>query len=376
MEEAVHELLDIKRKLIYEIDFKNRMLEESESMCKEFSTDLYKVKDEKDELLQLINVKDQMVEEMSDRCSELSRDLDKVMDEKNELQQLISLKNQMLENMRKRFNELSIALNRVVDEKDKLSQEMRTMKCSTYNQSLRLCEENEKLKYEVQRLRKELEEQAKDWNGHEDQINLQTHYVTFAKEKLKRELETIEEKTDEVDYWEQQYQLLTFIQRKSNDELQEVRKALFDALGHNRGTIGIRRMGLLDEKPFREACSQKFPNVELDVKSVELCSFWQEQIESDWYPFKITSTNGNFHARKIDEEDEKLRTLKHEWGDKLYETVTRALLEMTEYNASGRYPVPELWNFKEDRKASLKEVIAHILKQLKTQKGKKKQRRQ
>jgi hypothetical protein len=44
------------------------------------------------------------------------------------------------------------------------------------------------------------------------------------------------------------------------------------------------------------------------------------------------------------------------------------LLEINEYNASGRFPVSELWNNKENRKASITEAIHHILKQLKAQK--------
>ena len=64
----------------------------------------------------------------------------------------------------------------------------------------------------------------------------------------------------------------------------------------------------------------------------------------------------------INEDDENIRTLKDEFGDEVFAAVTSALKELDEYNSSGRYPIPELWNFKEGRKASLKEGIAHLLR--------------
>lgn len=68
----------------------------------------------------------------------------------------------------------------------------------------------------------------------------------------------------------------------------------------------------------------------------------------------------------IEEEDDKLKNLRNEHDDEVYQAVITALKELNEYNPSGRYPIQELWNIKEDRKASLKDAASYILKLWKT----------
>ncbi|KAL5700811.1 hypothetical protein ACHQM5_026218 [Ranunculus cassubicifolius] len=125
-------------------------------------------------------------------------------------------------------------------------------------------------------------------------------------------------------------------------------------------------MGELDQKPFRDVCMQKFSSEDWRMRSVELSSLWQERIkDSQWFPFKVTKNlNGQF-AEIIDDNDKDLKQLRNDWGEEVCKAVCTALSEMNEYNPSTRYAVPELWNFKEDRKAQLKEVVECLLQKLK-----------
>lgn len=57
--------------------------------------------------------------------------------------------------------------------------------------------------------------------------------------------------------------------------------------------IGIKRMGLLDEKAIHKACKQRFPAEEANLKAGIFCSTWQSEISnSDWHPFRIVTADG------------------------------------------------------------------------------------
>ncbi|KAF8397477.1 hypothetical protein HHK36_016394 [Tetracentron sinense] len=312
----------------------------------------------------------------------------------------IDVKNQRLEEMERKYCEVSASLRRIMEEKDKLDQtyieEMRKMQRIARDCSFKFSQENEKIKLDLESRSKELECRAKELEKCESQNDLEQKKLTVEKEKLNGMLQAqnlmrnkfsnaemdalkreIEEKADEMQDMDALNRTLIVKERMSNHELQDARKELISGLQDfwsNRNKVGIKRLGELDQKPFRDACLQKFSSGDWDVKSAELSSSWQEIVKNpDWHPFKKISIDGKLQEI-IDDNDEKLKELKEIWGGEVYKAVAEALLEINEFNPSGRYAVSELWNFKEGRKASLKEVIQCVLKQLKTLKSLKRKR--
>ncbi|KAK9279462.1 hypothetical protein L1049_013141 [Liquidambar formosana] len=193
-----------------------------------------------------------------------------------------------------------------------------------------------------------------------------------VKKKMDTIKEDLKEKEDELEGMELLNQALIVKERKSNDELQDARKELVNGLKElsGRALIGVKRMGELNNKPFHTASKRKYSGEEADEKAVELCSLWEEYLrDPNWHPFKVITVEGS-SKELIDEEDEKIKDLKEEFGDEVYKAVTTALMEMNEYNPSGRYIISELWNFKEGRRATLKEGVSFILKQWKSLKRK------
>ncbi|KAK3005125.1 hypothetical protein RJ639_017849 [Escallonia herrerae] len=298
----------------------------------------------------------------------------------------------------------------VESQKQELEQRVKEMKENEYLHNLKhagLMEENEKLKHEVESLKKELEQRAKELKGHDCIHNLEHKNLIAENEKLKREMESktnsfeqrvknleehacifesessnstaerekLEQKVKDQEYEIQNQmsliQTLTLKERISNDELQDARKEAITGLQdilNNRTSLGIKIMGEVDQKPFQNFCLQNYSRGDWKQEAAKLCSSWEEYVKDQrWQPFKKITINGNLQET-IDENDYLLRRLRDEGDEHVYKAVTDALLELNDYNPSGRYPVPELWNFKKGQRASLRETIGYVIKNWKIHK--------
>ncbi|XP_062008019.1 factor of DNA methylation 1-like [Rosa rugosa] len=388
VQEAAQSKSNVVANLANKIDMTNENLDELRYKYNENALSLSRMLEEKDRL------HNAFVEE-SRRMQTMSRDnVRRILDEQEKLNYELEFKKKKLDSWRKELNKREALTER---ERQKLDEDKK--KNDERNNSLQLASaEQKKADESVLRL---VEQQKRE---KEDALNkiLQLEKQLNAKQKVEMEIEELKgklevmkhlgdqdddavqkkmkdmkqelgEKIEELEDLESLNQTLIAKERQSNDELQEARKELIKGLTDmlaGRSHIGIKRMGELDQKPFLNTCKLRFPLEEAGVQALTLCSLWQENLKDpDWHPFKVIEKDGN-HEEIINEEDEKLHNLKEEWGVEIYDCVVTALKELNEYNPSGRYVIPELWNIKEGRKATLKEVIASILKNIKTLKRK------
>ncbi|XP_074314956.1 factor of DNA methylation 1-like [Silene latifolia] len=176
------------------------------------------------------------------------------------------------------------------------------------------------------------------------QLDVERHFgedINAANQRKMQEMtDELNQMIEDINHYETMNQTLFIKDRQSNDEIQGAREVLITGLLNilqcRRTDIGIKRMGEIDEKAFVNKCKNKFSAGEALIKAAEACSLWQENLkDSAWHPYKIILVDGN-PQEIINEEDEKLKQLKEEWGDDVYNSVTTALLELNDYNASGR----------------------------------------
>ncbi|CAN6804288.1 hypothetical protein Bca4012_100242 [Brassica carinata] len=317
-------------------------------------------------------------EMLSKKLEDRMKDLDTWSKELDKKQALTELERQKLEEEKKKNDAVNSSLQlasleqkRTDDRVLTLVEEHKRKKDEALNKIRQLEEElnnKQKLQMEIQELKGKL----KVMKHREDEDD------EDVKKEMKKMNEELEEKCSELQDLEDTNSALMIKERQSNDEIQEARQELIGGLSgllSDRTNIRIKRLGELDEKPFLKACKKRFKGEEAEVQYAILCSKWQETLkDSGWYPFKRVGTEDKM-KEVVDEEDEQLKSLREEWGEEVLEAVKTALEELNEYNPSGRYSVPALWNFKEKRKATLKEVIEYMTLQIKNLKNLKRKRK-
>ncbi|XP_078446272.1 factor of DNA methylation 5-like [Wolffia australiana] len=378
--------------LASQIASKNEHLHDLERKYNETTFSLRKVMDEKDKLHLTYN------KEM-EKMQKLSRDHSRRIFEENEtLRRQVELRQAELDSRNKKLSEL-VARNdterreldlerekiaetkkslgdalKIADEKFlKLATDHKTEKEATLNKILQLekqLDEKQKLELEIAQLKRNMQLMKHGMGGDYELVEMSKEFKEKKMEEMSKELE---EKIEDLENLEDNYTALLVKQRQSTDELIEARKELISGLKERLTgrpiTIGIKRMGEVDAKYFHKVCEQKHPDDWL-AQSAILASKWNEELRNpEWHPFKTITVDGKSKL-EVDWEDQRLMELKTEWGDEACEGVIGALREMDEYNASGRYAVPELWHFKAERKATLQEVISFVLNKWKPLKRK------
>ncbi|KAK3140054.1 hypothetical protein QOZ80_5AG0394860 [Eleusine coracana subsp. coracana] len=163
--------------------------------------------------------------------------------------------------------------------------------------------------------------------------------------------------------------LVELPERNVGNELESVRNEMikgFLVIDVGGRKLGIREMGKLNEKAFKIACLQKLPPEEVGAACYQLYSLWQKQLSDlSWYPFKKVTVDGNCQEI-VNVDDDKLQELKSAWGEVAHDAVVKALMEMQEYNRlSDRSIAYELWNYKEGRKATIREGVEYMCTQVK-----------
>ncbi|OMO91213.1 hypothetical protein COLO4_18521 [Corchorus olitorius] len=363
------------------LETKFQHLKEMENKCVEANKSITSLMTQKDEMTKAYNAETRKMQQAAhDHFKAISVEHEKVaqnlLDQKRQLdlreKELLQREAQNEAEARKLQHEKEINQRATLEQNKanesmlKLAEEQKKEKERLHSEILKLekqLDTKQALELEIQRMKGALQVmQHMEGDGESD-----------VKTKMKDIEEQLKEKEEEYEDLEQLNQTLIIKERKSNEELQEAKKELIKSLSRNtRAQIGVKRMGDLDAKPFITAARKKFLGKEAGEKAMELCSEWEDYLrDPSWHPFKILTDEEGKAKEIINENDEKLTALKTEYGDEAYRAVVTALSEMNEYNPSGRYIVPELWNFSQKRKASMQEGVEYLLKQWKQNRRKK-----
>lgn len=261
-------------------------------------------------------------------------------------------------------------LDCVIEEKGKLQQEQNA-NVRLVAEKDSLAKKNEELVAEIQFLKEKLQanESSIVLQGSGFQQSQSGRAQTGSMQKRKRQSGDNDadehELMEDLSGMENPDQCLSTEHEVARKEISDIRSKLikwFTDIGTNGGrSIDIKNIGQLDNRPFLPACLKKLPHKEAQKKSSELYYFWQKQIMNpEWNPFKTATVEG-VTQEIVDVSDDKLQELCASWGEEVYTAVVNCLMEIQESGRLGdRTIVPELWHFKNKRKATLSETVEYV----------------
>lgn len=363
--------------LTYKLKSKTKECEEIKKNISKTDLLMNNIMVQKENMIQSYN------EEMKKMQVAASRELTEIYKEHERSKAELETRRKELKLREKELNQrryLNESEKRSLDKQKKMNEMAILQQKKADENMMRLAEEQKRQKEDLHKKIIELEAKLDQKQALELQIErmkgateVMRHMAEEGDVEDKKKLDSIEEelrdKEEELEGLESLNSSLIVKQRMANEEVQEARKQLITVFKDSRANICVKRMGEVAGKPFMNFTKVKYGYAQLE-KAVELCSLWEDHLRNpSWHPYKVVMV-GEEHEEVLDENDEKLKELKNEFGEEVYDAVTTALNEMNEMNPSGRYPVPELWNNSENRRASLKEGIAHLLKQWKIHKPK------
>ncbi|CAN1806570.1 Factor of DNA methylation 1 [Linum perenne] len=209
------------------------------------------------------------------------------------LTEKIAETNQNLDKLQSMYNENAMSLSRRLEDKDSctviLLKREKEVALNKIIQLEKQLDAKQKLEMEIQELKGKLNVMK----------HLEDQDDAAVKKTMKEYTDELEQKMEDLSSVETLNQTLIVKERQSNGELQEARKILIQAL---LGTSGTGRSNI-------------------GIKSVEKC-------------FRTLNILSPKCYGVVDEDDEKLKGLRKEYGVEIYNAVVTAFMELIEYNPS------------------------------------------
>ncbi|GJT37297.1 involved in de novo 2-like protein [Tanacetum coccineum] len=241
------------------------------------------------------------------------------------LTNVMEVKKRRLEEMEGKYMETKNTISKLIAENDKLQQsyyeEVKEMQFSIREHFQWICNDHEMVNLKLQGQEKELELRSTELQKREDnqlaimeQKKAEERMLKLAedqkreKEKLHDQIIELQKKLDDKQRLELEIRQMKGAlkvmehmtdSKKKRDLIQEDLKEKEDAEGlmenSARSLISVKRMGVLDVKPFIAAAKR---NGSGKNETIKMASLWESHLmDPSWHPFKVITVGGKIKHR-------------------------------------------------------------------------------